>query len=128
MKTYLTDDEFVEVFWKQLERKMTANYGASVGDKIIWSMFQEFESDVKGTLKGAMHGIEDFTGDDATHLIGYQFHKSFRQTDPIDAKYINGILWTCMQEAGIFWKAMDKACKILVSQDLAEHYKEMIEE
>ena len=128
MKTYLTENEFVEVFWHLMDRKMTANYSASTGDKIAWHLFQEFEKDVKETLEGAMYGIEEFESDNAANLIGYQFHKSFRQTDPIDARYINGIVWTCLQDAPTFWKCMDKACKILVNEDLAADYKELIEE
>jgi hypothetical protein len=127
MKTYLTEDEFVEIFWQEMDRKMSAKYAAATGDKIAWNLFQEFEKDIKDTLAGSMYGIEDFDGDNASELIGYQFHKSFRQTDPIDARYLNGIVWTCLQDAPMFWKCMDKACKILVSEDLAEHYKELIE-
>lgn len=127
MKTYLTEDEFVEIFWQEMDRKMSAKYAASTGDMIAWNLFQEFEKDIKDTLAGSMYGIEDYDGDNASGLIGYQFHKSFRQTDPIDARYLNGIVWTCLQDAPVFWKCMDKACKILVSEDLAEHYKGSME-
>jgi hypothetical protein len=127
MKTYLTEDEFVEIFWQEMNRKMSTDYSAATGDKIAWNLFQEFEKDVKDTLAGSMYGIEDFDGDNASELIGYQFHKSFRQTDPIDARYLNGIVWTCLQDAPVFWKCMDKACKILANKNLAEHYKELSE-
>lgn len=124
MKTYLTTEEFATLFFNKYGRSMQATFNASVADRIIWSMFQEFEKDVKETLEGAMWNIDEFTGDNASELIGYQFHKSFRQTDPIDARYINGILWTCMQDAPIFWKTMDRCCKILVSEEAAEVYKD----
>lgn len=128
MKTYLSNNEFVELFWNLYDRKMTANFSAETGDKIIWAMFQEFEKDVKETLEGSMHGLDEFNGGNANELIGYQFHKAFRQCDPINARYINGIIWTCMQDAPVFWKCMDKACNILTSEELSNHYKEELAE
>jgi hypothetical protein len=95
-------------------------------DRIIASMFSEYEKDVKDTLEGSMWGIEDFEGNNANELIGYQFHKSFRQTDVIPAKHIDGILWSCMQDAPLFWYAMERACRILVSEDAAELYKDEV--
>ena len=124
MKTYLTEQEFVNVFWSTYERKMTNNYNAELSDKILWSMFQQYEKDVKETLEGSLWNIDEFTGGNANELIGYQFHKSFRQVDVIPAKHIDGIVWSCIQDAPVFWKCMDKACKILVSEDLAENYKD----
>lgn len=127
MKTYLSADEFAEVVWYLLDRKMRDNYTAGVGDSILWGMFREFEKDVKETLASSTYGIEEFSGN-ANEVIGAQFHKSFRQCDPIDARYINGIVWTCLQDAPVFWKCMDKACKILVSEELAAEYKELMED
>lgn len=124
MKTYLTSGEFADLFFKLHDRKMQNNYGASVTDRIIYSMFSEYEKDVKETLEGAMWDIDNFEGDDATNLIGYQFHKSFRQTDVINAKHIDGILWSCMQDAPVFWKTIEKACEILTNENLSAHYKE----
>ena len=74
-----------------------------------------------------MWGIEDFQGENAIDLIGYQFHKSFRQVDVIPAKHIDGIVWSCLQDAPVFWKCMEKACKILVSEEAAEIYKDEID-
>lgn len=124
MKTYLEPEEFVNVFWKLMDRKMSANYNADTSDKIIWSMFQEYETEVKETLEGAMWNIDEFDGENASDLIGYQFHKSFRQVDVIPSKHIDSIVWSCMQDAPVFWKCMERACKILTSKDLAEDYKE----
>lgn len=128
MKTYLSPEEFVNVFWHLFERKMQSNYSAEISDKIIWSMFQEYEKDVKETLEGSLWNIDEFTGENANELIGYQFHKSFRQVDVIPAKHIDSIVWSCMQEAPVFWKCMEKACKILASEELSENYKEELAE
>lgn len=124
MKTYLTSEEFVDLFFKTYKQRLTGQYNAELSDKILWSMFQQYEKDVKETLEGSMWNIEEFTGENAIDLIGYQFHKSFRQTDVIPAKHIDGIVWSCIQEAPLFWKCMEKVCKILVSEDAAEIYKE----
>jgi len=70
--------------------------------------------------------IDDYEGENAVDLIGYQFHKSFRQTDIIPAKHIDGIVWGCIQEAEVFWKTMNRACKILQSEDAAELYKDEV--
>lgn len=123
MKTYLTEQEFADLFFKTYELKMTANYSAEVSDRILWHMFEQYEDIVKETLIGAMWNIEEYDGEKAIDLIGYQFHKSFRQVDVIPAKHIDGILWTCMQESPVFWKSLEKACKILTSEDAAEIYK-----
>lgn len=130
MKTYLTDTEFVEVFWRELERRMDYHYGtgASTGDTILWYLFRKYEKDIKETLEGSLYGIDEYSGDKASNLIGYQFHKSFRQVDVINDPCIDTVIWTCLQDAPVFWKCMDKACKILISADLAEHYRESMEQ
>ena len=125
MKTYLSSEEFADLFFKLHEGKMSKyNPAASQCDHIIYSMFQTYQKDVKETLEGAMWNIDEFTGDNANELIGYQFHKSFRQAGVIDEKHIDSILWSCMQDAPVFWKCMEKACKILASKDLAEYHKQ----
>ena len=128
MKTYLSSKEFADLFFKKYESRMTANYRAELGDRILWSMFQQYEKDVKETLEGSMWNIDEFEGDNAIDLIGYKFHKSFRQVDVIPAKHIDGIVWTCIQDAPVFWKCMEKACKILTSKDAAEIYKDEVTE
>ncbi len=125
MKTYLTSEEFADLFFKLHERKMSNyNPAESTCDRIIYSMFQEYAKDVKETLEGAMWNIDEFEGDNANDLIGYQFHKSFRQVGVINAKHIDSILWSCIQDAPVFWMVMEKTCKILTSEELAGHYKE----
>ena len=124
MKTYLTEKEFVKLFWGFYERKMSYSTQAGVSDRIIWSMFQTYEKEVKETLEGSMWDIANFQGENAMELIGYQFHKMFRQIDVIPAKHIDGIVWSCLQDAPIFWKCMEKACKILTSEDAAEIFKD----
>lgn len=126
MKTYLTDKEFADLFFKLHDRAMTSNYDATGADRIIHSMFCEYDTEVKETLEGAMWNIDEFTGDKAIDLIGYQFHKSFRQVDVIPARHIDSILWICMQDAPVFWKVLEKACKILVSKEAAEIYKDEV--
>lgn len=126
MNTYLTPEQFVNLFWSTYKRKMEGNYTAELSDRILWNMFETYEKDVKETLEGSMWGLEDFTGENAVDLIGYQFHKSFRQTDVIPAKHIDGIVWSCMQEAPVFWKSMNRACKILVTEDAAELYEDEV--
>lgn len=129
MKTYLTETEFVNLFWNFLDRKLSNyNRAATTCDNIIWRLFQEYENDVKETLEGSLYGIDKFTGENANELIGYQFHKSFRQVDVIPAKHIDSIIWSCIQDAPVFWQCMEKACKILVSEDAAEIYKDEIYE
>jgi hypothetical protein len=127
MKTYLTSDQFVKLFWELFERKMTTySPVATQCDRILWNIFQEYEKDVKETLEGSMWGIDEFDGESANELIGYQFHKSFRQVDVIPAKHIDGIVWSCMQDAAVFWKCMDRACKILVNESAAELYNDEV--
>lgn len=128
MKTYLTPEQFVNVFWSLYDRKMSPHHSphAGVSDRIIWSMFQEYEKDVKETLEGSLWGIDEFNGENADELIGYQFHKSFRQTDVIPAKHIDGIVWSCIQDAPVFWKCMERACKILTNEAAAEIYADEV--
>jgi len=127
MKTYLTPKEFVDLFWHffvtRLERY---DRTASQCDMILANLFSQYEKDVKETLEGSMYGIEEFEGDNANNLIGYQFHKSFRQVDVIPAKHIDSIIWSCIQDAPVFWRAMERACKILVKEDAAELYKDEV--
>lgn len=124
MKTYLTEKEFVKMFWEFYERKMS--FRAEASDRIVWSMFQTYEKEVKETLEGSMWDIANFQGENAVELIGCQFHKMFRQIDVIPAKHIDHIVWSCLQEAPIFWKCMEKACKILTSEDAAEIFKDEV--
>lgn len=126
MKTYLTPDEFAAVFWHWHKIQTHNNPHAGVGDKIAWSLFQDYEKDVKATLAGSLYGIDTFSGSDPTESIGYQFHKTFRQADPIDAPHLNHIIWTCLGDAPLFWKSLEKAGKILISEDLSAHYRELL--
>ncbi len=123
MDIYLTSEEFVDLFFDEYESRMAANYNTEISDRILWSMFQQYEKEVSETLEGSMWNIDEFDGENAIEIIGYQFHKSFRQCDVIPARHIDGIVWTCMQEAPIFWKCLEKVCKILASKDAAEIYK-----
>lgn len=124
MKTYLTPEQFTSLFWHLfVERLERYDKSASQCDMIIANLFREYEKDVKETLEGAMHGIEEFQGENANELIGYQFHKSFRQVDVIPAKHIDSIIWSCMQDAPLFWRVMEKACRILVKEDAQEVYE-----
>lgn len=127
MKTYLTSEEFAKLFWSIFDTRMAyRSTGANQCDRIIWAMFQQYQTEVMETLEGSLYGIEEFTSDNANELVGYQFHKSFRQVDVIPAKHIDQIIWSCMQDAPMFWKCMEKACKILVSEDAAELYKDEV--
>jgi hypothetical protein len=122
MKTYLTPTQFVEVFWNRYKAKSDATLWGTVGDKIAWSLFQAYEQEIKETLVGSMHGIEGYSFVNPIDYIGHQFHKSFRQTDPIDAPHLNGIIWVCLGDAPLFWKCLNHAGKILVSEDLANNF------
>jgi hypothetical protein len=127
MKVYLTTEEFANLFWELFERRMSKyNPNASQCDRILWNLFQDYETVIKETLEGAMWNIDEFEGENAADLIGYQFHKTFRQTDVIDDKHIDGVIWSCMQDAPVFWRVMNRACKILASADAAELYKEEV--
>ena len=126
MKVYLSSEQFVNLFWDLFKRKMGRyNPNATTGDNIIWAMFQEYETEVKETLEGAMWNIEDYDGEKAVDLIGYQFHKSFRQTDVIPAKHIDGIIWQCIQDSVVFWKCLESACMTLTKENAAELYELM---
>lgn len=128
MKTYLTEDEFVNVFWQMMDRRLSNfNRAASQCDMILWRLFQQYENDVKETLKGAMWNIDEYDGENANDLIGYQFHKSFRQVDVIDDPCIDSVIWSCIQDAPVFWKCMERSCKILVSEEAAELYADEVE-
>lgn len=123
MKTYLTPEQFTNLFWSFMERKMSSyNRSTTLGDKIIWSMFQEYKKDVMETLEGSMWGIDIFIGERAVDLIGPQFHKSFRQTDVIPAKHIDMIIWSSMQDATVFWSCLDRACKALTNEGAIDLY------
>lgn len=128
MKTYLTSEQFVSLFWALMDRKMNSIHTktASQCDRILWSLFEVYEKDVKATLKDAMWGIEDFNSERPSELIGYQFHKSFRQVDVIPTKHIDQIIWMCLQDAPVFWKCMDKACMILANEKAAELYDDEV--
>lgn len=128
MKTYLTPEQFTKLFWHTFDTRMSyRSTGANQCDRIIHTMFQLYQKEVMETLEGSLWGIEDFTGENANELVGYQFHKSFRQVDVIPAKHIDAIVWSCMQDAPMFWKCMEKACRILTNVDAAELYADEVE-
>lgn len=126
MKTYLTPAEFAAVFWHRHKIQTHNSPHAGVGDKITWSLFQGYEQEIKETLAGSLYGIDAFEGADPVDLIGHQFHKSFRQTDPIDAPHLNHVIWTCLGDAPLFWRSLEMAGKILISEDLSAHYRELL--
>lgn len=128
MKTYLSNEQFVTLFWSLFERRMESiqTKTASQCDKILWSLFQRYEKDIKETLEGAMWDIEHYDGNEASAWIGYGFHKSFRQVDVIQDKNIDVVIWMCLQDAPMFWKCMNNACKILANENAAELYNDEV--
>lgn len=125
MKTYLTPEQFSELFYTLFNRKMKYASPPELADTIILDLFNAYEKEVKETLEGSMYGIDDYYEEgNAVDLIGYQFHKSFRQTDIIPVRHIDMIIWTCIREADVFWKVMKRVCKILTSEDGLETYKD----
>lgn len=125
-KTFLTDAEFVEVFWQELSREMSQKFKLALTDRIVWYIFQQFEKEVRETLEGALYGIEKYEGASSLNWIGTQFHEAFRQTDPIDARYLNAIVWECLLDAPVFWECLKKSCMILDSESFAEYYKQLV--
>ena len=127
MKTYLTNEQFVTLFWELYTRRLQYNQtGANRCDLILWQLFTEFEKDIKDTLEGSLYGIETYDGEDAGGYIGYQFHKSFRQTDVIEHRYIDSIIWQLLQDAPLFWKCMKNAGNILICVNAEELYNDEV--
>ena len=130
MKIYLNDKQFVNLFWELMERKMesshTTHQFASRCDYILWSLFKSYEVVVKDNLESSLYGIDTYDGAEASAWVGYQFHKSFRQIDVIPDKHIDMIIWMCMQDSPVFWKCMNKACKILTDETAAELYNDEV--
>ena len=124
MKTYLTGEEFAQLFLSMFNRAMSIRAPFSASDKIIHSMFSEYPNDIKETLAASLYGIGEYNGDNAGELVGFQFHKAFRQVGVINAKHIDHILWLCMQDAPVFWRTMDRACKTLTSEGARAVYDE----
>lgn len=127
MKTYLTDEQFVTLFWELYVKRMEFYHiGASQCDKILWNLFTEFEEDIKDTLLGSLWGIDTYDGEEASAWIGYQFHKTFRQADVIEHRYIDAIIWQLLQDAPKFWESMNKACNILTCVNAQELYDDEV--
>ena len=78
-----------------------------------------------GTSKGVFFRLQDLP--ESCQVAGAARDRLFMRVigspDPY-AKHIDGIVWSCIQEAPLFWKCMEKVCKIFVSEDAAEIYKE----
>lgn len=128
MTTYLTPEEFSRLFFYFYRRKMTGLPKHGVADKILWMLFQAYEKDIRQTLEGALWNIGECPETDAINIVGPQFQKSFRQTDVIEDKHIDGIIWISIGDADIFWLCLNKACKVLTSKDAAEIYKDELDE
>lgn len=117
MNVYLTVDQFAKLFWKLYSNSTAKSEKLLISDQILKNIFYDYQEDVIEALKLAVDGIEEFSGTAAIDLIGFQFHKSFRQWEPIEVKHISWIAWTCMQEAPVFWKALTSACEIFTNTE-----------
>jgi len=54
MKTYLTSKEFADLFFHLHDQNIRISRDAKVADRIVHTMFMQYEKEVKETLEGAM--------------------------------------------------------------------------
>lgn len=114
MTKHLTHDEFTKKFLDQfLDEAFTDQDPCT---RILGTIFNAHRGEVEEHLKSCLayldsEIIEGYGG--TTHeLVGYNFHKGFRQYDPIDAPLLNGIVWTCISKSNLFWETMNEVSEL----------------
>ena len=84
--------------------------------RILGTIFEAHRQQVAEHLEGCLAYMDSeiangYSGTTHEH-VGYNFHKGFRQYDPIDAPLLNGIVWTCISNSNLFWETMNDISKI----------------
>jgi hypothetical protein len=79
--------------------------------RILGTIFKAHRKEVAEHLESCleymdMEIVNGYGGTTHEH-VGYNFHKGFRQIDPIDAPLLNGIVWTCIGNSDLFWETMN---------------------
>ena len=120
MKTYLTREQFADLVFTRFEQRVSETINPSTGDNVLKLMFRNYPKQVRDAMRGTLWDLNLL--DDSVELInvvGPSFHKTFRQTDVIDNPVIDMTIWYCLRDAEIFWRVLERACKIMTSEDAA---------
>jgi hypothetical protein len=114
MAKHLTHQQFSKQF---LDEFLDSAYtDTEPCTRILGTIFEAHRQQVAEHLEGCLEymdsEIEDGYGGTTHEHVGYNFHKGFRQHDPIDAPLLNGIAWTCIGNSNLFWETMNDISKI----------------
>lgn len=114
MTKHLTHEQFAEQFIGQFIEESWSSQEPCT--RILGTIFAEHRKEVSEHLIGCLEymdsEIEDGYGGTTHEHVGYNFHKGFRQYDPIDAPLLNGIVWTCIGNSDLFWETLNDISKI----------------
>lgn len=110
MTKHLTHEQFSKQFLDDFLKSciMDQNACTRVLGQIFGSHRKEIAEHLESCLEYLDQEIENGYGGSTHDLVGYTFHKGFRQIDPIDAPLLNGIVWTCIGSSDLFWDTMHK--------------------
>ena len=114
MSKHLTHADFIKRF---MDEFIDESYKSQEPcTRIMGQIFDTHRTEVEEHLEGCLvyMDISIKDGYDGTTIdhVGYNFHKGFRQTDPIDAPLLNGIVWTCIGSSELFWNTMNAVAEI----------------
>lgn len=100
-----------------LER-VRSSFDLTTGDRILQAIMEECQQAMTDGLSSAVdhikidqRGISNFK--DWFHDIGILFHKSFRQTDPLEPLVLNRTAWLAIADAPTFWDSLEDTCRDL---------------
>lgn len=114
MTKHLTHQEFSKQF---LDEFLDSAYtDQNPCTRILGTIFEAHRDEVAEHLEGCLAYLDteiaDGYGGTTHEHVGYNFHKGFRQYDPIDAPLLNGIVWTCINTSDLFWETMNDVSTI----------------
>jgi len=120
MKTYLTPEQFANLVLVRFNKQVTLTTNPSTGDTILNMLFLYYPEQARGVMMGALWNVDRLEDSvELINVVGPAVHKTFRQTDVIDSPTIDMTIWYCLRDAEIFWRALERACKIMTSEDAA---------
>ena len=114
MTKYFTHDQFTKRFLDEFIEESYQSQNSH--DRILGQIFEAHQDEVADHLKGCLAYLDieiaqGYSG--TTHeLVGYNFHKGFRQHGVIDAPLLDSIVWTCIANADLFWDTMNTVAEL----------------
>ncbi len=117
-------EQFSDVFFRIMQKYMSYDDGSGLAsDRVLWFLFCKYKHDISGHLNRTLEEVKSdgVKEEHAYSLVGFYFHKAFRDGVVVDATDVDWIIWICMRDSKVFWTCLYEAYKETERTNLDEN-------